>query len=149
MDLNFIIDNMYVYDKDDNISIYVVYGKEISENNSEKSGFIVEVDRKDETFSIIPYEYLLKKGWDDISNIDYSMLNFAEIKINDNNEFSQQRIDDEDVAINIFQDYKNKIQYDIDSAYEVIDTEYKAKRFNSSIKDIKNNIKKINNILKN
>ena len=148
-DLNFIIDNMYVYDKDDNISIYVVYGKEISENNSEKSGFIVEVDRKDETFSIIPYEYLLKKGWDDISNIDYSMLNFAEIKINDNNEFSQQRIDDEDVAINIFQDYKNKIQYDIDSAYEVIDTEYKAKRFNSSIKEYKEYIKKINNILKN
>lgn len=147
-ELDFIIDDMYVFDGDDDISIYIIYGKEISKGKNNESGFIVKVDRENGTFSIIPYEYLSKNGWYDVSKINYNKIDFSEIEINDSNTFSQQIIDNEDIAINIFEDYKNRTKYDIEKAYDSIEKEYREKRFKSLKKYIEY-IEQVDDIIKN
>lgn len=142
---NFIIDNMYVFDLNDNVAMYIVYGKEVGDNGNNESGMIVKVDRENQAFSIMPYEYIVKNDYQEVSNVDTNKFRLEELEKNDNNTFEQQPLDNESVAINMFQNYKIKVQYEVEDAYELIEQNYRDKRF-STLKKYKEYAKEIKTI---
>ena len=107
---DFIIDKIYEVGKSENVNCYFVYGRMTADNSVENYGFVVNLDTFNLTFSLSPYEYMQKKGWDNIDeNVNIS------IKIND-------KIQD-----NVYNEYKE--QFEIDDQTIAEDSEYRDKKF--------------------
>ena len=120
------INNMYVSEKSDFISIYLV---EVTVDNSESDEFMVVLNSNNLTYSIFPKEYIEKHGY----NINMSEEAIQEFEITENtyNKFSFESVTQEDMAKNYFYDYKRNLIYNIESAYNSLDEEYREKRFGS------------------
>lgn len=118
------------YITDSNIEKYSVYGRIINEEQMAdvKYGyFIVTLDTANNTFMIEP---ILNSQYKDISQISLEKK-VNSIDKNANNEFEYKRLEDKDVVIRYLTDYKQKLTYDVESAYNALDEEYRNKRFGS------------------
>lgn len=130
---DFIIDKIYRVGQRENVNCYFVYGRMTTNNSVEDYGFIVNLDTFNLTFSLSPYEYMQKEGWNNITestNISIDINN----KIEDNtyNKYKEElEIDDQTIAKEYFEIYKNNLIYDQEFLYNVLNKEYKEKRFNT------------------
>lgn len=108
---------------------YAVYGIETNLNDdSEKEVyFVVDVDKytDDGLFAITPIVTSEYKKLEDIP------LNIDDISIekNNNNVFSYSTITDKELTLKYFSYYKSLMLNDPEKAYEMLDEEYKNKRF--------------------
>ena len=110
-----------------NIEVYLVYGKieNIENEETQNNYFLVKIDRNNMTFSIYPLD---KNKY---SNINDIKTNIKEILKNDYNTFDYLEISDAKMATKYFNDYKDKMLNDYEEAYDLLDNEYKLKRFES------------------
>ena len=122
---NYIISNIYRVEKSKDIKSFVV---NLEFDNSKKDNLLIVTDYNNLTFEIYLNDYIEKYNYDDkmeeLSNIDVN-----EIENNDFNEIKNVNVKNEDVAIDYFNNYKYNILNNPEKAYELLDKEYREKRF--------------------
>ena len=138
------INNMYVSEKTTNISVYIVEGilRDKKLNNISKFKMIVKLDFSNETFSIIPQDYVEEK---------YSNIEVGEnINTNKNNKYLFKAVSDEAYAIDMFNKCKEELLYNPKQIYNDLNEDYKNAKFsneaefNKYIANKYSNLKNIN-----
>ena len=133
LDLKMRIEEMYREEKSTNIRIYFVFGN-IKYNIIEKEQeykMIIEVDSQNNTFSILPEEYLEDHKYTQIENLKNYNINIDKIDENEYNKFNFVNIEDSRVISDYLSNYKDKIVKNIEQSYDLLDEEYRKKRFNT------------------
>lgn len=124
------IDKMLKRQEQNGIYTFYVEGKMREFNNPEsvKTSFylIVVLDTENMTFSIIPGDYLEKNKITDIN--DYKN-EIEKIEANDNNFFEDVFMEDETMAAILLGDFQEKILDETEDFYNVLNAEYRKKKF--------------------
>ena len=114
-------------------TVHFVYGYYYNANNElekEPLNLMLELDNVNQTFNIYRYEYMVDKKYNELKAGDSFKVNTDEIKNrNGNNTYTYVTISQEEMAYKYLYDYKNKMVFDTDNAYESLDKEYREKRF--------------------
>lgn len=116
--------NKMNFAKIENKEIYIVYGNIREDKLNERANEVefnvtVILNKYNNTFSIIP----------GILNIETSYAAVGKNEKNENNVFSIISIDDKTMANTYFLNYKSEMLYNIENAYNLLDKEYREKRF--------------------
>lgn len=127
------IDSMYFIEDESFNDLCIVNGtlRDKETNNLTKFKVVVKLDYKNKTFSIIPNDYASQK----YSNIMLEQkIDFGESRIekNDNNAYTTRSLSEEDYVGDLFNDFKEKCMYDLNTLYERLDEEYKSIRLKST-----------------
>lgn len=109
-------------------------------SNNIKEFFIVNLDLLNFTFSIKPIDNSLYKDLDEIELTNEE----KNIILNDFNRFEYIRYTEEDIVYEYFEYYNNLLENDYKKAYDLLDLEYKDKRF-INIENFKEYIEKTEN----
>ncbi len=110
-----------------NTEAYAVYGKVLEKQTSglgEDIYFIVNLCTNNFAFSIYPLSNYTNINQINLKNDD------KDIARNDYNFYSYYRITDEDLIRKYMSNFKINIAYNIDNSYNLIDSEYKSKKWN-------------------
>lgn len=122
------IESMYYYLGENNVTTFMVYG-DLTETKSEYN-FMITVDLDTNAFEIYLDDYISKYNYTE-ENISKLEVNSNNIELNDNNKFSTISYSDQDMAAKYLSDYKNILSNDLEEAYNILDQEYKEKKFDS------------------
>ena len=112
----------------DNISVYIVKAKLIENGNANvnEDELLIEIDSKNNTFCIYPYEYLLEKGYSKLKDGDILKIqSINEIEKNEYNVFEDQSNRYKTIAVPYFEKLKIDLIYDSEYAYNQLDNNYK------------------------
>lgn len=133
--INFISQDMYVIDKISNITVYV-YGV-IRENNIQDDYYlIINMDYNNNAFSVTP---ISKEEYDSAVNNQVNERYKQDINIQKNlyNEIKEINVTDFEVLKLYFEDYKFNAINNTEHAFEILDSEYRQKKFNNNIEEYK------------
>ena len=142
------INNMYVIQKDENISIYFAYGKLTNTSIAQSVDFsmMVKVDMRNETFSVLMQDYIEDNYGEIKIGDNLEVICSKNIKNNGYNTFDFETVDDETYIRDVFNEFRDNMIYNKQVAYENLDKEYRNKRF-PNIEDftkyVQNNIREI------
>lgn len=131
-DLIIDIDRIYVQQVSDNTSIYFIYGNLINKKSSEIQDLAVAVktDLVNRTFSILPFEYLKEKNFLNIKeNEKIKTDKFDKIERNSYNQIDFRSMSDERYLAHLFNQYQVKEKYKPEEAWDLLNEEYRNKRF--------------------
>lgn len=122
---DYIIDKIYVFDKAVNVDIYIVNAF----LGSEELNMVIKLDTENETFSIYLEDYMEKYKYS--SNMKVENINIEDTLIEENeyNKFEFKNITDKQVAHYYLTNYINMTRHQTRKAYELLDEEYKDKKF--------------------
>lgn len=123
----FDIREMYSVSLTSQIDVYLVYGN----MDGEKTSYAFKVDSKNMTFSVYPEEYMNKNGYTKDMSVSQLTINTNSIQQNDNNTFSDKKISDDYMALDYVNNFKKRMLNDTSYAYELLDKQYREKRFGS------------------
>ena len=115
--------NQEIYD---NIYTFYVEGT-LSDNYNDNIYIMVEFDENKSVFNVMPF---LEKKYNNLDEIESALIN-TDIEENENNKYSYNRIKDNELSKKYFTYYKNLILNNPQKAYEILDDEYKEKKFNN------------------
>ncbi len=125
-DLAIIIDNIYYVDASETVKVYFAYGKVIEQETKQKNEFamMISTDLTNMTYEIYPngYEYDVQKGKELIINLN-------EIENREYNKYRYKVVDNETYCKDLVKDYKNRLMYDLESAYNLLNEEYRNAKF--------------------
>ena len=127
------IKEMYVSQKNANISVYVVKGRLIEEKNKNVSDFMImlKLDLVSKTFSVFLNNYI-KDNYPNIKVGESVEWKFDEsIEENDTNIYDYRNISDQTYIQDLLEKYQNEVLYDQETAYNNLDQEYRNARFGS------------------
>lgn len=143
-----VIEKMYSFQNSNNVSTYFVDGIYIDTvlQKCTEFNFGISIDMLNSTFSIYPKEYLKKHQYDQIEIGDTIDINIDSIENKESNTFYYEIIKDSEVCQEYFKNFKYTILYNRDRAYEMLEEEYREKRF-GSIDEYKNWVKENYNVL--
>lgn len=131
---DFVIDEIYLIKISNGVNAYIVKGKLINQTNSTKLEYelIIKLDLLNNTFSIYPHEYVLEKGYNKLKEGDTINIQKSEtIENKTYNVYEDQTNRYSTIAIPYFQKLKSDMQYDVEYLYNLLDSDYKQKRFES------------------
>ena len=132
---DFTIEKTYYTENDNYTTTYLILGKQISSEleKAEDYGFLILLDKGNETFSIAPYEVVkdlgldeLKEGEDISSKIKINTISKVE---DESNIYEVETLEDKQLINSIFLEYKKIAKYDPEYAYNLLDEEYSKNRF--------------------
>lgn len=123
------INEMNYIQESEDISIYFVLGQYIVDNENIEMNYMVVLDTKNMTYEIYDEEYYEKNKYKELELGQSIKFDIGEIVVNEYNQFEFQNISDENVIIEYITMYKEYAEKDIEKAYEMIDEEYRNKRF--------------------
>ena len=129
----FIIEDMYLSESDGNIVTYFVYVKVIN-SKSEKvmpTSFMVETDIENDTYYILPYEYMYNKGYLNIEEGKEYKTNITKIENNSYNEIEYDEPDEYTIILNLMSKLTDELVYDLDNSYNLFSDEYKKAKFDT------------------
>lgn len=128
-----VISKAYQYNIKEGISMYLLSGYNICSNGTNKRSFqlMIVTDTNKNTFKIYPEEYVKKLEINKLQlGVKLSKLDYIEeIEKNSSNVIEKPIITNERIAQDYFDYFIFNIRYDIDVAYNLLDEEYKNKRF--------------------
>lgn len=127
-----IISKMLTTQIDENTNIVVVNGVcRITDSDIRFNvDVLIEMDCKNNTYVIFPRQYVVDNNFNNLNNnskIEKFMK--EEIVKNDFNEISYSVLNDSEVATEYYNNYKELLFNYPDKAYEILDNEYKNKKF--------------------
>ena len=125
------INNMYVMPETDNIDVYVVEGK-IKESISDSGAdfeIIVELDKTNKTFSVMPQEYVTELYGNIVEGQSLDISAEQNITQNTNNTYTVREITEETYLKDLFAEIRNELLNDYEAAYNHLDEEYRTKKF--------------------
>lgn len=145
------INNMYVSEKSTNISVYIVNGtlRDKKSNNISSFKMIVKLDFANETFSIIPDDYV-DENYPNVEiggNINIEVP--ENIKINKNNKYLFKVVSDDTYIMDLFNKLKEELLYNTKEIYNDLNQDYKNSKFASEEefdKYVKNKYANLKNI---
>lgn len=140
--------NMYVNDKTNEISVYIVEGdlREKRTNTISEFKLILKLDKINGTFGILPQSYVEEKYQKFEIGTPIRINVPEEITKNVDNMYELRNITEEIYVQDLFNSYKNELMFNRELAYQELDEEYsKAKFENFSEYEtyVKNNLKYI------
>ncbi len=121
------IENMYGVEKSLSVNIYLIDLNIL--NTQENINLIIITDSANSAFEIYGDEYVKKYQYNSENKEKLVDINVEKLEQNSFNKIKSIRVTDEDIAINYFNDYKYKILNNIETAYNLLDEEYREKRF--------------------
>ena len=124
------------------VSAYYINGKLRNTNDSQISEYdmILKIDFGNNTFSVYPYEYIINNQMQQLS--ENSVINISivqEITDKVDNKFQDQTNRYRTITIPYFEKMKSDLLYDQENIYNLLDDEYKEKKF-GNIDSFKNYI---------
>lgn len=124
------------------VSAYYINGKLRNINDSQISEYdmILKIDFGNNTFSVYPYEYIINNQMQQLS--ENSVINISivqEITDKVDNKFQNQTNRYRTITIPYFEKMKSDLLYDHENIYNLLDDEYKEKKF-GNIDSFKNYI---------
>lgn len=108
-----------------NIDVYLIT---LSYDN-DNSNIIVYIDSENQTFSVLPEEYLSTKIAEDNLFEIITKVDINHIEKNKNNLVQRITLDDERVCLQYYYNYLDKLKNNVDNLYNVLDKEYREKKF--------------------
>lgn len=146
----FIIEEIYAKDVEDNIYIYLVYGKQINKETEkfEDYGFIVVLDGNNKTFKIASYEYIKRLNIEKNITGDElkKKINIDEIESLDDNKYNISSNSEKQIVKDIFENFILVSKYDSQYAYNLLDEDYREERFGNVEKGVNYLKQNINNV---
>ncbi|MBO5413044.1 MAG: hypothetical protein J6A29_01840 [Clostridia bacterium] len=116
------------------INAYFAYGYLIEKdlNKITELSIGVKIDTGNSTFSILPYEYLEKKGYLNVNEETITQFTEeTEIENKTNNVFKYKYVNNETYIDYLFSNYIDRCLFNKEIIYNYLDEEYKQKRFGS------------------
>lgn len=124
---DYVITDMYVIYDSEYINTYFVYGS----YGDTKYNFIVIIDRYHNTYQIYLDNYFKEQGYT-VENIDtMKTLNITSVEAKDSNSFQYKNIEKEQVIGLYYDEFLKVARNNPEVAYNMLDSEYSAKRFKS------------------
>lgn len=123
------ITNMLVSEQSANISVFFVYGNVQDTITKQKiaTNFIVIIDFSNETYNILPSEYMRNIQVKEESNFK---INTKQIDVNQYNSFDYENIDKNTIILDHMDKLINELVYDVDNSYSTLYTrDYRETRF--------------------
>lgn len=126
---------MYVLDKIDNLTVYV-YGVTRQANIQKDNYLIINLDYQNDTFSIMNSS---KEEYDNAINnrVNEKYKEDIYIKENEYNKIKEVQISDFDIVTNYFEDYKYKALHEPEEAFNLVEQEYRNKKFENDLEKYK------------
>ena len=146
--LEVIVKDMYSIKNENSIYTFFVYGYVVDNIKHNKNDFkcIVELSKENNTFYILPEDYMEKHNYTEMSEGKEIETSIKDIKTNGiYNKYDTIVKEDEEIISDYFNQYKNSLIYDKKEAYELLDKDYREKRF----KDFENFENYVNKNIKN
>jgi len=125
------ITNMLVSEQSSNISVFFVYGNIKDTITKEKipTNFVVIVDFENETYNILPSEYMDSIEIQEESNFE---LNIKQIEANQYNSFEYEDVDKNTIILDHMDKLINELVYNVDNSYSTLyEKNYRETRFGS------------------
>lgn len=149
--VSIVIDKMYVSQNSTYISTYFVYGITENKEKNEISNFtvMITIDSQNRRFNISPYEYIMKLGYDKLKEGEELKRNIQIIDNKQYNSYDYKTISDDTVIKDYIDLYRIKALYRTKESYNLLDKEYREKRFgslNNYEKYVNENLNSIRNI---
>ena len=125
---NYEIKNIYTVEKNIVNTLYYV---ELLLDYNKEYNLVIKTDMYYNTCSIYPMEYLDKKEYTDETCIEkeFNYTNFEYIKENDYNQFNLNEATDQKMATYYIENFGNIMINNHEQAYDLLNEEYKQKRF--------------------
>lgn len=92
---------------------------------------MIGLNKNDQLYTIYPEQYINNKGYNRISINNNLNIEFKDITKNQYNQYQYISKKDNEIANEHFRDWKEIIQYYPEYAYQMLDSDYSAKRFGS------------------
>ncbi len=130
----FFIDKVLVKDINQMVNIYIIYGRLIDKTNytSKDYGFIMQSDIANNSYSLILYDYMKEKKLINLNEGDTIAFQAKDsIEAKQYNTFSNELHTDEELVKEYFNKLANDIKYDRNHLYEMLNQDYKQKKFES------------------
>lgn len=100
--------------------------------NSIEDTMLIKIDFVNSTYSIFGKEYLEDKGYNKDTEISNLEISTDSIESNNYNSFNLVNTDDKYVINQYFSEYQTKLLNNTDSAYELLDKDYREKKYEDS-----------------
>ena len=97
--------------------------------NGIEDNMLIKLDFANNTFSIFGKEYLEDKGYNKDTEISSIEISTNDIQSNNYNSFDLVNTDDKYVINQYFSEYQTKLLNNTDSAYELLDQEYRENKY--------------------
>lgn len=97
--------------------------------NGIEDNMLIKLDFANNTFSIFGKEYLEDKGYNKDTEISSIEISTNDIESNNYNSFDLVNTDDKYVINQYFSEYQTKLLNNTDSAYELLDQEYRENKY--------------------
>lgn len=126
-----IIDEIYVLRENfekENYLIKINYFN-LDNKTKYKTNIIIQLDRINETFQILPSEYLKDKGYDKLKIGDSFNIEIPDIQAKKYNTYKLTPVGMDVIVQKYFETFLLYVQYDLEDSYNLLDEEYKEKRF--------------------
>lgn len=141
---------MYKQDSVTN-SIYYVRGivelvNSQNEINVGNNYFKVYVDNNNLTASIV---FLTEQEYENAIEANSNEIEEKTIEQNEYNKFEEKMLTEWDLSERYIEDYELKLKYNIEEAYNLLDEDYRNKKFNNNIQEFENYIEQNKEILYN
>ena len=129
----FIVEDMYFSESEGNIVTYFVYMKiiNIASEDIIKTSLMVETDTMNNTYYILPFEYMNNKGYVNIEEGQEYTTDIEVIENNSYNEIQYENLNEYDIIVNLMDKVTNEMVYDTDNSYNMFDNEYKKLKFDT------------------
>lgn len=124
------ISKMYVSKGTNSVNIYVAYGNVIDLSSKEILNFnmIVKVDEENKTFKVVLQDYI-ETEYGNINIGDEFISKENNIENLNNNVYINKTMTDEQYVSDLYMAYSYNISYNVRRAYDILDEEYRSKRF--------------------
>ena len=128
-----IILDMKVFSADSDTKVYIVKGKVRLQENNKIYDFYIMIETKiqENLYSIYPERYITANGYDKLKSGDIvNNYSIETIENRENNSFVYvEKKSNKEMATQYFDDFKERILYYKDIAYEMLDSNYSKSRF--------------------
>lgn len=132
--LEVVVKDMYSVKNENSIYTFFIYGYVVDNIKHNKNDFkcMVELSKENNTFYILPEDYMKKYNYTEMSEGQEIEISIKEIKENKNyNKYDSIIKEDEEIILDYFNQYKTALIYDKEEAYNMLEEEYRKKRFGS------------------
>lgn len=144
-----LVDKILSTQLSNSVKAYLVKGKTVSNNNRNECVLIVKLDVINNTFSILPYEYIVEKNYNDLENGEIlNIQNDESISNKTNNVYEDQSNNYTTISEAYYEKLKNDILYDPEYLYNILDEQYKEARF-GNYQNFENYVNSYRNIIVN
>lgn len=119
------ITDMYIVEDSAYINTYFIYGN----YSGTEFNYIVILDKYNYTFEIYLNNYFSENGYSKQDTSTMKTLNIEKIEKNNNNIFQYKNVNPEQIAEDYYNDYISKMKNNVQIAYNLLDPDYREKRF--------------------